>query len=308
MKEFVCRRCGETIELARESAGRLSWYCGSCKSAKEHERMLARCEVEKARCRELRNPTCIRCEAPLTFNDSGGQMDTRTVCNACQYKTKQATDAQYRLKKSHVPTGTRAEIMKAAAERRAQPITQELLKRLFLYDPDSGAFIRLNTGKPTGQKNKRGYIVIKVFKRQRQAHQLAWIYSYGEIAAGLTVDHKDRSPSNNRLSNLRLATNTQNQMNKGVSSGNALRIKCVFRYRNGYRTKIKINGKQIGDYGSPLEAWRAYAAAARQHFGQFACLQAEDDVSRLSDAEMQRRANAKPFKQRRLRDRCLLAA
>jgi hypothetical protein len=43
-----------------------------------------------------------------------------TVCNDCQHKTKQATDAAYRVKKGHKPTGkTLAEIVREAEERRS---------------------------------------------------------------------------------------------------------------------------------------------------------------------------------------------
>lgn len=152
--------------------------------------------------------------------------------------------------------------------------------------------------------------VLKYLSVRRQAHQLAWIYTHGPIPPGLEVDHISRDPADNRILNLRLGTKAQNGMNKGVSSDNALGIKCVFRWRNGYRTKIAINGKQmlIGDYATPLAAWQAYAALAREHFGQFACLQDEATVRRLSDAEMQRRGTLKRFKQRRLSDRCLWAA
>jgi hypothetical protein len=310
MRSCNCHRCGGTINHARDT-GRLPWFCQPCVKEKEVERIQARCEVDKARRRELRNPNCRDCDQPLTFDDSRDKMDMRFVCDACQQKTKYATDAQYRLKRGHVPTGTRAEIMNAAAERKAQPITQELLRELFHYEPSRGALIRLSTGKPAGiKKSSGGYLHVKIFGRYHMLHRIAWVYSRGAIPEGLFIDHRDREKANNSLANLRIVSRAQNGMSMGVSSSNALGLKCVFRWRNGYRTKIAINGKQtlIGDYAPPLEAYRAYCSAAKQHFGPFACLQDETEVRRISEAEMQGREQRKPFKQRRLRDRCLLAA
>jgi HNH endonuclease len=304
--DLECADCGATLKRVRDGV-RGPKRCDDCREAHQrqcdHDRMLRGCEAMKQKRRALRNPNCLGCGQLMVRDDSGPIMDTRKYCGTCITKRKRSQDSR------RIGARPLADIMREAAERRAQPITQELLKQLFLYDSNTGVFTRLGTGLPTGKK-KRGYILIDVFGRPRPAHQLAWIYCHGEIPTGIEVDHIDRNPSHNKISNLRLSTRSQNQMNTGVSSASALGIKCVFRWRNGYRTKIAINGKQtlIGDYATPLAAWQAYAASARQHFGQFACLQAEDEVRRLSDAEMARRGNRRPFKQRRLRDRCLLAA
>ena len=117
MRLFDCRFCGKTNLLAPKR-GRLPKFCVDCRRLHDIDRMLARCEVDKARRRELRNPNCRDCDQPLTFNDSGNKMDMRFVCDACQLKTKQATDAQYRLKIGHTPTGTLADIVREARERR----------------------------------------------------------------------------------------------------------------------------------------------------------------------------------------------
>lgn len=50
------------------------------------------------------------------------------------------------------------------------------------------------------------------------AHNAIWLLKMGEDPATrypLTVDHKDRDGSNNRLSNLRLATSSQQLHNRG---------------------------------------------------------------------------------------------
>lgn len=119
MRSFNCHRCGGTIKHARET-GRLPWYCQPCVKEKEVERIRARCEVDKAIRRESRDPDCQDCGNALVFDDSNPlRMDMHTICHVCTHKRKLAEDARYRLKKGHKPTGTMAEIKKAAAERRA---------------------------------------------------------------------------------------------------------------------------------------------------------------------------------------------
>jgi hypothetical protein len=257
MRNYDCRRCGETIEHVCNS-GRKPWYCQPCIHEKYVERIQARNIADRTKRRALRNPNCRDCDQPLTFNDSGSKMDMRIYCNPCLTKGKRSQDSR------RIGAKPMADIMREAAERRTQPITQDLLKQLFLYDSNTGVFTRLSTGFPTGQK-KRGYISVDVFGRPRPAHQLAWIYCYGEIPAGLEVDHIDRNPGRNVISNLRLATRSQNGMNTG-GSHNALGVKCVFLWRNGYRTKIAINGKQmlIGDYPTPFDAWRCICQCSAQ--------------------------------------------
>lgn len=80
-------------------------------------------------------------------------------------------------------------------------------------------------------------------------------------------------------------------MNRGVSRRNTLGIKCVFRFRSGYRTRITLEGRRIhiGDYSTPLAAYFAYCHTAKQYFGERAWLQPEHEVRALSAAEMARR-------------------
>ena len=285
--ELFCVDCDATLQRVRDGA-RGAKRCDDCRKLHtkqcDLERMKRSCEREKAKRRALRDPNCLGCGQLMVRDDSGPIMDMCVYCGTCITKRKRAQDSR------RIGARPMVEIKREAAERRAQPITQELLKRLFLFDPDSGVFTRLSTGKPTGKKSSGGYIQIKIFGRYHMAHHLAWIYTYG-TPPSRRLDHKNRSPGSNAISNLRIATNAQNQMNKGVGSNNALGLKCVFRWRNGYRTKIAINGKQtlIGDYSTPLAAYFAYCRAAKQHFGEFAYIQDENEVRRLSAEEMARR-------------------
>lgn len=86
------------------------------------------------------------------------------------------------------------------------------------------------------------------------------------------VDHCDHDGLNNRRLNLRPATDSQNQANRGAEKGSALGVKGVWRTRRGYRSAIQVNRKRIylGTYSTIEAARAAYREAAKEHFGEFA--------------------------------------
>ena len=95
---------------------------------------------------------------------------------------------------------------------------------------------------------------------------------------GKVVDHINRNRLDNRKSNLRIATNQENQRNRGVSKSNISGYKGVhFKKRGnwyGYYVQIKISYKPIhlGVYRTAKEAALVYNLAAKKYFGEFAVL------------------------------------
>jgi len=101
------------------------------------------------------------------------------------------------------------------------------------------------------------------------AHRFIWAYVFGYWPKQL--DHIDRNPRNNALSNLREATPQQNQANRGTWNRHGL--KGIYRETTGkFRSSIKVNGRTIhlGVFETPEEAHDCYMKAARQYFGEFA--------------------------------------
>jgi len=107
------------------------------------------------------------------------------------------------------------------------------------------------------------------------------VYMHRLIAAtpaGFETDHRDGDGLNNRRSNLRTATASQNRANgaKQRRRGDlppSSPFKGVHRTRDGYLTaKIKVNGqtRYLGTFPTEEAAARAYDAAARDAFGEFA--------------------------------------
>jgi hypothetical protein len=87
---------------------------------------------------------------------------------------------------------------------------------------------------------------------------------------GQTIDHKDRNGLNNQKSNLRYATPSQQQLNRGKIKGTKTRYKGVFYRASGrkrWQARISVNKKKIslGGYYTEEEAARAYDAYIKVH-------------------------------------------
>lgn len=100
--------------------------------------------------------------------------------------------------------------------------TKERLQELFDYDADTGHFTRKvskrtdRIGEVAGAANTKGYLQIRVDGRLYVAHKLAWLWVKGEFPS-VQIDHRNRIRDDNRISNLRLATNKQNGENREAS-------------------------------------------------------------------------------------------
>lgn len=93
------------------------------------------------------------------------------------------------------------------------------------------------------------------------------------------VDHQDGDGLNNQRYNLRFATNSQNLQNRRKCSGTS-RYKGVSRSVDSWVAHIRAEGKSryLGRYRLEEEAARAYDAAARRYFGEFARTNFEEGI------------------------------
>jgi hypothetical protein len=96
------------------------------------------------------------------------------------------------------------------------------------------------------------------------------------LLAGPRPDHRDGDGLNNQRANLRPATPSQNLANRGPRPGSSSRYKGVSWYpRTGrWAASITVNYRRVhlGYHSAEEDAARAYDAAARQWFGEFARL------------------------------------
>jgi len=133
---------------------------------------------------------------------------------------------------------------------------------------------REQIGSIAGFYDKEGYRLVGLKGKDYKMHRIIYEMLVGPIPEGLHVDHINSVKDDNRIENLRLATNQENQRNRGFNKNNKLGVKGVtFNKQNQkYQARIGIKGanKHLGYFNTPEEASQAYQEAAKQHFGEFA--------------------------------------
>ena len=138
----------------------------------------------------------------------------------------------------------------------SEELTQERLKSLLNYNPETGEFTWLVSrrsdlvGKIAGYPSPYGsgkfYIKIRIDGRLYPAHRLVWLYTYG-VWPENQIDHIDQESLNNRLSNLRDVSRDENLKNKKAYKNNSTGVTGVY-FHNGsqkWAAQIHVNGKQI---------------------------------------------------------------
>ena len=156
----------------------------------------------------------------------------------------------------------------------------EELRAMLDYDPETGAFtwkvkVRAQTvvGEEAGYLNNRGYRTIMIKGVQYLSHRLAWYYVYG-VEPKEYLDHVNSVRYDNRIDNLREATNTENMRNQGKKPNNTSGFKGVHWNKGSQKfcARCWTGGKRhhLGYYDTSEEAHAAYVAFAKEHHGNFA--------------------------------------
>lgn len=150
-------------------------------------------------------------------------------------------------------------------------LTAERLREVLNYTPDTGIFtrkIKTSTktciGEIAGCITSRGYWVIIIDKTPYLAHRLAWLHQYG-VWPKEGIDHANGIKTDNRIVNLREATQAENVQNtKAKKEGGQYALGTSYRKHTGrWDAVIGVNWKQkyLGNFATQEEAHQAYAAA-----------------------------------------------
>lgn len=180
----------------------------------------------------------------------------------------------------------------------AKPLpSPEVLRQLLRYEPETGklfwrergpewfnagntsaeancaAWNRRQAGKEALISYSHGYRSGGILGRAFLAHRVIWAIVHGEWPVE-QVDHINLDRSDNRISNLRAATSSENKCNTKAKSTNTSGFKgvCWHKQRSRWHAQIAVAGKHksLGLYGTAEEAHAAYCKAASEIHGSFA--------------------------------------
>lgn len=153
------------------------------------------------------------------------------------------------------------------------------LQLLFSYDLHTGNLYWRSKGrgrikkKPAGTLLSTGYIGVVCGERRYLAHRVCWALHTGQWP-DQQIDHINGIKTDNRISNLRLATNSQNGKNISRSINNTSGV-CGVTYDKAnkkWRALIKVDAKQIhlGRWSDFDDAIKARKLAEKKYFGDWA--------------------------------------
>ena len=125
--------------------------------------------------------------------------------------------------------------------------------------------------------NGHGYLIIDLYenaiRKSYQVHRLVANAFINNPDDKNCVDHKDNNPQNNHISNLRFATNKENQHNSKLSNNNTSGYKgvCWQKRVKKWRAQIVIDGihVHIGLFDNLEDAKTARVNRANKAFGVY---------------------------------------
>ena len=161
-------------------------------------------------------------------------------------------------------------------------LTRDRLMEVLDCDPEIGEFTwRLQPGSRSDLVGKRagynappGYRSVTIDGEGYLVHRLIWLYVHGKFPLE-QLDHINLNRSDNRIENLREATNAQNMQNKKAGKskyGVGLKgAQWNYRDKKWVAQSALDNGKttHLGSFDTEQEAHEAYCEAAKKVFGEF---------------------------------------
>jgi hypothetical protein len=129
-------------------------------------------------------------------------------------------------------------------------------------------------GEEAGFMHHSGRRYIRIRGKEFPASRIIWTMFYGKIPRGKEIDHKDRNPSNDRISNLRIVSRALNMRNKSDYKSNSSGYRGVSLHKETgrWRPYCCVGGKMIYDglYANIEEAAQVAARLRKKHHGKYA--------------------------------------
>ena len=153
-------------------------------------------------------------------------------------------------------------------------LTQERLKELLGYNPDTGEFkwtedgAGRRTSLTAGSINQNGYLIISINGNSFSAHRLAFLYMTGRFPL-CQCDHINHNRIDNRWLNLTDVTHLENQKNRSLQKSNTSGFTGVnwHKHDKKWQSSIQVKGKQIylGSFLEKEDAIDARIKAETEH-------------------------------------------
>ena len=156
-------------------------------------------------------------------------------------------------------------------------ITEEELewaKDTYYYDPKTGDLVNKKTGCVSIGLSGNGYRYVYYSRGRRRAlrqHRIIYLWFTGEQPD--ILDHINNDRQDNRIENLRPATNQENQRKRPNSGRNRSGYKGVSwtKSKKKWRACATKDYKHVhlGFYDDPIEAAKAYDKFVTNSYGEF---------------------------------------
>jgi hypothetical protein len=158
----------------------------------------------------------------------------------------------------------------------------DAIKEAMEYDPETGLFTwsidiwtarkAIKKGDRAGFVSQLGYMIIGWKGKTYPAHRIAWAWIHGDSMN--YIDHINGVRTDNRISNLRIASPSENCMNRKIPVHNTSGHKGVYltgRQSKPWMARIMVEGRRIyiGHFHTSEEAGEAYKQAAIKYHGDF---------------------------------------
>ena len=124
-----------------------------------------------------------------------------------------------------------------------------------------------------GGVNRYGYVSLRILGEPFLLHRVLWAMRHGYLSGSNQIDHVNCERSDNRMCNLRIASNSENMMNTKLRSTNTSGFKGVWfdKQQSLWIAEIWKDGvkHRVGKFSSAEEASRHLESVRKKYHRNF---------------------------------------